>query len=114
MRASLTKSELRDWRLSGPILFSPSSLPRLRRFELSTTAFGKPCLKSLLTLLGNSHDSLTSLAFRNKGASAETASAFRPVAAAILREFAPSLRELEIKDIPRFHARPEGESPPCA
>ncbi|GAA5976228.1 hypothetical protein JCM10908_005424 [Rhodotorula pacifica] len=98
---SLTLRLALDWRLPTSHDLKLSGLPRLRHFELSTTAFGKPCLQIIRLLLGDSQETLTSLSFRNKAASEETLEAFKLVAADVVQQFAPRLEKLTIKDLPR-------------
>ncbi|BGO90183.1 hypothetical protein NBRC10512_002576 [Rhodotorula toruloides] len=87
------------------------TLPSLRRFELSTTAFGTTSLSFVLSLLSNSHESLKSLTLRNKGATKPTLEAFLPVARGLIERFADRLEDLVVKDIPRGGRRAPGESP---
>lgn len=86
-------------------------MPSLERFELSTTAFGATSLPSILSLLSNSHTSLTSLSLRNKGASQGAFAAFLPVAAGLIAHFAPRLRDLSVRDVPRCGRRHAGTGP---
>lgn len=81
---------------------SSATLPCLQRFELSTTAFGKPDLASVRSLLSNSHVSLRTLSFRNKGAASDALEAFKSVAATLIQDHAERLEELVIQDVPRF------------
>lgn len=85
------------------------TLPSLRRFELSTTAFGTTSLSFVLSLLSNSHESLKSLTLRNKGATKPTLEAFLPVARGLIERFADRLEDLVVKDIPRGGRRAPGE-----
>lgn len=102
----------RDWRLPLDARGVDSTdLPSLRCFELSTTAFGKPCADSIRALLANSRETLSSLTFRNKAASEETLKAFRLVAADVMQEAAPGLQELAIIDLPRHRNSLTGSSP---
>ncbi|EGU12643.1 Proteophosphoglycan ppg4 [Rhodotorula toruloides ATCC 204091] len=87
------------------------TLPSLRRFELSTTAFGTTSLPFVLSLLSNSHASLKSLTLRNKGATKPTTEAFLPVARGLIERFAERLEELAVKDIPRGGRRAPGDGP---
>ncbi|GAA5884726.1 hypothetical protein JCM6882_005368 [Rhodosporidiobolus microsporus] len=87
---------------------SPS---RLKRFELSTTAFGVTSLPTILALLSSSHESLTSLTLRNKGSAPGVVDAFYPVARGLVEMFAGGLEELVVKDIPRCGMRPAGTDP---
>ncbi|GAA6051973.1 hypothetical protein JCM3770_002991 [Rhodotorula araucariae] len=100
-----------DWSIPSDIDILPSSLPSLKRFELSTTAFGITSLASILALLSNSRSSLTSLALRNKGASQPTFDAFLPVASGLIAVLGPQLEELSVRDLPRFGRRPPGAGP---
>ncbi|GAA6031715.1 hypothetical protein JCM8097_001949 [Rhodosporidiobolus ruineniae] len=101
-----------DWLLpSSPYAHLLQGKPRLRRFELSTTAFGSTSLPSILALLANSHESLTSLTLRNKGAAAGATEAFYPVARGLIETFAGALEELTVKDIPRAGMRAPGTLP---
>jgi len=101
----------RDWFVPPTHLVDPISLPSLERFELSTTAFGTTSLSSILALLSNSRKSLSSLALRNKGASQGALAAFLPVAAGLIKELAPRLTELSMRDIPRCGRRHAGTGP---
>ena len=102
----------RDWRLPLDARgVDSTNLPSLHHFELSTTAFGKPCRESIRILLGNSRDTLSSLTFRNKAASEESLKAFRLVAADVMQEAAPRLEELAITDLPRHRNVLIGSSP---
>ncbi|GAA5855442.1 hypothetical protein JCM8547_007831 [Rhodosporidiobolus lusitaniae] len=105
-------------RLALDWFLPPSTCPhtsvgtcRLRRFELSTTAFGATSLPSILALLVNSHETLASLTLRNKGASPAASQAFLPVARGLVETFAEQLEELTIKDIPRGGRRAPGDEP---
>ncbi|GAA5863850.1 hypothetical protein JCM3774_001177 [Rhodotorula dairenensis] len=93
-----------DWRLPPLHGLDFGSMPRLRRFELSTTAFGKPCLHSIRAMLGNSQQSLAALAFRNKGAFPEALQAFRLVATEIMQQTSSQVEELTIQDISRHRS----------
>ncbi|GAA5942512.1 hypothetical protein JCM3775_000245 [Rhodotorula graminis] len=100
-----------DWFVPSTHLAEPSSLPSLERFELSTTAFGATSLSSILALLSNSRESLSSLALRNKGASQGALAAFLPVASGLIDELAPRLTQLSVRDIPRCGRRHAGTGP---
>ncbi|BGP38675.1 hypothetical protein JCM10449v2_002610 [Rhodotorula kratochvilovae] len=103
-----------DWFIPSDTATPPSSLPSLKRFELSTTAFGTTSLSSIFALLSNSLSSLSSLALRNKGASQSTLEAFLPVASGLIARFAPQLEELSVRDIPRCGRRLPGAFPHLA
>ncbi|GAA5941501.1 uncharacterized protein JCM15063_006120 [Sporobolomyces koalae] len=99
-----------DWRISAS---APRPRPscRLRRFELSFTAFATTNLSDVLTLLSSSTDSLTSLTLRNKGTSPEGYAKLLPVAAGLVAAFSPRLEHLAVKDIPRAGMRMPGSRP---
>ncbi|GAA5967440.1 hypothetical protein JCM11641_000547 [Rhodosporidiobolus odoratus] len=91
-----------DWFLppSSPTHLSKATC-RLRRFELSTTAFGTTSLPTILGLLDGSLDTLTSLTLRNKRGPPIASKAFFPVAQGLIQTFSRTLEELTIKDLPR-------------
>ncbi|GAA6002128.1 hypothetical protein JCM10207_003089 [Rhodosporidiobolus poonsookiae] len=101
-----------DWYLpSSPCAHLLKGACRLRRFELSTTAFGTTTLASILALLANSHETLTALSLRNKGGASGVVDAFTPVAQGLIKHFAGTLEELTIKDLPRGGLRPPSIQP---
>ncbi|GAA6063196.1 hypothetical protein JCM10212_000498 [Sporobolomyces blumeae] len=99
-----------DWRLS-PLQPRPRPTCRLRRFELSFTAFATTRLEDVLTLLSSSLESVESLTLRNKGSSAESFESFLPVSRGLIAALAPHLRQLVVKDIPRAGVRCPGTIP---
>ncbi|GAA5884444.1 hypothetical protein JCM16303_005083 [Sporobolomyces ruberrimus] len=99
-----------DWRFQTS---SPRPVPscRLRKFELSMTAFASTKLEDILTLLSSSTETLSSLTLRNKGTARGGLETFLPVSAGLVEKFASQLEHLSIKDIPRAGRRCPGSEP---
>ncbi|GAA5873528.1 hypothetical protein JCM1840_005954 [Sporobolomyces johnsonii] len=93
-----------DWKRS-PSSAARSSSSRLRRFELSITAFASTTLPDVLALLAGSRETLVSLTLRNKGATSASAKAFLPVSQGLISALARTLESLSVKDIPRHGIR---------
>ncbi|BGP14635.1 hypothetical protein JCM10213_001654 [Rhodosporidiobolus nylandii] len=94
---------------SSPSEPTPLGTCRLKRFELSTTAFGCTSLPSVLALLDNSLETVTSLTLRMKGTTDAAREAFFPVARGLVERFADQLEELVVKDVPRGGMRIPGD-----
>ncbi|GAA5924024.1 hypothetical protein JCM1841_001830 [Sporobolomyces salmonicolor] len=93
-----------DWKRS-PLSAGRNSSSRLRRFELSITAFASTTLPDILALLAGSRETLVSLTLRNKGATSASAKTFLPISQGLISAFARTLESLTVKDIPRYGTR---------